>query len=80
MYNFFKVIFSLLKAVYIQITWLHQNSADHDQYILIMKLHHCQGSHRLGKYLNLEDFPEKSLKMKSVLKSTGKSLKTLKSP
>ena len=36
-----------------------------------------QGSHRLEKYLNLEDFLEKSLKSKSALKSTGKSLKSL---
>ena len=35
-----------------------------------------QGSHRLEKYLNLEDFLEKSLKMKSAFKSTGKSLKS----
>ena len=31
----------------------------------------------LEKYLNLEDFLEKSLKIKSALKSTGKSLKSL---
>ena len=36
-----------------------------------------QGMHRLEKYLNLECFLEKSLKIKSVLKSTGKSLKSL---
>ena len=36
-----------------------------------------QGSPRLEKYLNLEDFLEKSLKVKSALKSTGKSLKGL---
>ena len=36
-----------------------------------------QGSHRLEKYLNLEDLLEKSLKIKSVLKSTEKSLKGL---
>ena len=36
-----------------------------------------QGSHRLEKYLNLEGFLEKSLKIKSTLKSTGKSLKSL---
>ena len=35
-----------------------------------------QGSHRLEKYLNLESFLEKSLKIKSALKSTGKSLKS----
>ena len=36
-----------------------------------------QGYHRLEKYLNLEGFLEKSLKIKSALKSTGKSLKRL---
>ena len=35
------------------------------------------GSHRLEKYLNLEGFLEKSLKIKSALKSTRKSLKSL---
>ena len=37
----------------------------------------CQGSHRFEKYLNLEGFLEKSLKIKYALKSTGKSLKDL---
>ena len=41
---------------------------------------YIQGSHRLEKYLNLEGFLEKSLKIKSATKSTGKSLKTLKIP
>ena len=36
-----------------------------------------QGLHRLETYLNLEGFLEKSLKIKSALKSTGKSLKSL---
>ena len=36
-----------------------------------------QGSHRLEKYLNLEGFLEKYLKIKSALKSTGKSHKNL---
>ena len=36
-----------------------------------------QGSQRLEEYLNLEGFLEKSLKIKSALKSTGKSLKSL---
>ena len=35
-----------------------------------------QGSHRLEKYLNLDGFLEKSLKIKSALKSSGKSLKS----
>ena len=34
--------------------------------------HILQGSHRLEKYLNLEGFFEKSLKIKYALKSTGK--------
>ena len=36
-----------------------------------------QGSHRLEKYLNLAGFLDNSLKIKSALKSTGKSLKSL---
>ena len=36
-----------------------------------------KGLHRLVKYLNLEGFLEKSLEMKSALKSTGKLLKSL---
>ena len=36
-----------------------------------------RGLHRLEKYLNLEGFFEKSLKIKSALKSTAKSLKSL---
>ena len=36
-----------------------------------------QCSHRLEKYLNSEGFFEKSLKIKSALKSTGKLLKGL---
>ena len=38
---------------------------------------HNQGSNRLEKYLNLEGFLEKSLKIRYALKSTGKSLKGL---
>ena len=37
----------------------------------------ARGLHRLEKYLNLEDFLEKSLKIEYALKSTGKSLKSL---
>ena len=33
-----------------------------------------QGLHRLEKYMNLEGFLEKSMKIKYALKSTGKSL------
>ena len=36
-----------------------------------------QGLHSFEKYLNLENFLEKSLKIKSALKSTGKALKSL---
>ena len=42
-----------------------------------LKLTFALGSHRLEKYLNLEGLLEKSLKIKSALKSTGKSLKGL---
>ena len=38
---------------------------------------HCQGLDRFEKSLNLEGFLEKSLKIRSALKSTGKSLKSL---
>ena len=38
-----------------------------------------QDAHRLEKYLNLEGFLEKSFKIKSALKSTGKLLKSLDS-
>ena len=46
-------------------------------YALIIYSKLIQGSHRLEKFLNLEDFLEKSLKIKYALKSTGKSLKSL---
>ena len=36
-----------------------------------------RGSHRLEKYLNLEGFLEKSLKIKYALKRTGTSFKGL---
>ena len=36
-----------------------------------------QGSHRFEKYLNLDGFLEKTLKIKSALKSTGKLFKSL---
>ena len=40
-----------------------------------------QGSHRLEKYLNIQDCLEKSLKIKFALKSTGKNTqKHLKVP
>ena len=42
-------------------------------YTILLK----QGSHWLEKYLNLEGLLEKSLKIKSALKSNGKSLKCL---
>ena len=38
--------------------------------ILAVILNIVQGSHRLEKYLNLEGFLEKSLKIKSALKHT----------
>ena len=41
------------------------------------KIHERQGLHRLEKYLNIQGFLVKSLKIKSALKSTGKSLKGL---
>ena len=47
------------------------------QIILAAGLDRGKGSHRLEKYLNLDGFLEKSLKIKSTLKSTGKPLKSL---
>ena len=44
---------------------------------LAASIHKVQGSHRLEKYLNLEGFLEKSLKIKNALKRTGKSYKGL---
>ena len=38
---------------------------------------HQQGSHRLEKYLNIQDCLEKSLKIKIALKSTSKTHKGL---
>ena len=38
----------------------------------IVSNYSVQGSHRLERYLNLEGFLEKSLKIKFALKSTGK--------
>ena len=45
--------------------------------VLFSYIQRVQGSHRLEKYLNLEGFLEKSLKIKSALKSVGKSCKSL---
>ena len=48
-----------------------------EQAIRVRAIEDLQGSHMLEKYLNLEGFLEKTLKIKSALKSTGKSLKSL---
>ena len=40
-------------------------------------LDYIQGSHRLEKYLNLEGFLENALKIKSAMKSTGTTFKSL---
>ena len=45
--------------------------------VVMTSLLSLQGSHRFEKYLNLEGFLENSLKNKSALKSTRKSLKSL---
>ena len=52
----------------------------HVSYLVSLVNIRMQGWHRLEKYLNLEGFLEKSLKIKSVLKSTRKHSKALKSP
>ena len=57
-------------------TW-NSFPSSHDYCHLLSYLLRKQGSHRLEKYLNLDAFLEKSLKIKSALKSTGKSLKSL---
>ena len=44
---------------------------------IVLPVLFSQGSHRLEKYLNSEGFLEKSLEIKSALKSTGKSPKSL---
>ena len=41
-------------------------------FISFLEVDKSLGSHRLEKYLNLEGFLEKSLKIKYALKSTGK--------
>ena len=45
--------------------------------LLLDVTNQTQDSHRLDKYLNLEGFLEKSLKIKSAIKTTGKSVKSL---
>ena len=44
---------------------------------LLCQLHIYRGSHRLEKYLNIQDCLEKFLKIKFALISTGKTLKCL---
>ena len=49
--------------------------------LLVPKNRLCtQCLHRLGNYLNLEFFLEKSLEIKSALKSTGNHSKAVKRP
>ena len=47
------------------------------KYTYVSFQYFIQGSHMLEKYLKLEGFHEKSLKIEYALKSTGKSLKCL---
>ena len=58
--------------VFVLVIFVLANSVD-----LVEKLHYAAGLYMLEKYLNLEGFLEKSLNIKSALKSTGKSLKSL---
>ena len=51
-------------------------SMDHPKFIVQNQMVD-QGSYRHEKYLNLEGFLEKSLKIKSAVTSTGKSPKSL---
>ena len=48
----------------------------HIVFVFLISLN-LQGLHRLEKYLNIEGFLEKYLKIKSALKSAGKLLKDL---
>ena len=60
---------------YAFIVWMKNHSpADLGLYCFSKRY---QGLHRLENYLNTGVFLEKSLKIKSALKSTGKSLKSL---
>ena len=49
-----------------------------ERYVTLYSLSPSQGSHRLEKYLYIQDCLEKSLKFKFALKSTRKALKGLK--
>ena len=49
-------------------------------FVMLKIFMYYQGSHRLEKYLNLEGLLEKSLKIKSPLKSTGNHSKASKRP
>ena len=56
----------------------NKGSADQPTPLLfVAHLKVYQGSHRLEKYLNIQDCLEKSLKIKFALQSTGKALKGL---
>ena len=55
----------------------HSDSLSGSQMNTYIFMEYRQGSHSLEKYLNLEGFLEMSLKIKSALKTTGKSLKSL---
>ena len=59
------------------ISKLHKQGCQYHKLCKALSKFYLQGSHRLEKYLNLEGFLEKTLKIKSALKSTGKSLKSL---
>ena len=68
-----------------KITWNHRlrhNDGNQNQDKTVLSLFGAQGSHRLEKYLNIQDCLENSLKLKFALKSTWKKKhsKALKSP
>ena len=70
----FGTLLVFLKDIFLKKKGFEKSQADDNE---SMKNYPAQESHRVEKCLNLESFLEMSLKIKSALKSTGKSLKSL---
>ena len=75
--KWFKIVFLFLKNVLTLAKRVDPMMQSVNEPIYLLYLGVSQGAHRLEKYLNLEGFLEKCLKIKYALKSTGKSLKCL---
>ena len=58
------IILAALAVAFFYITSQKANNRAYAEKIRYVTCHLTQGSHRLEKYLNLEDFLEKSLKIK----------------